>query len=50
MALQLQYTPEHNAFRAEVRAWMAVHVPKEPLKTLEGAEGFAQHREWERTL
>jgi len=29
---------------------MAVHVPKEPLKTLEGAEGFAQHREWERTL
>jgi len=50
MALQLQYTPEQNAFRAEVRAWMAAHVPKEPLKTLEGSEGFAQHREWERTL
>jgi alkylation response protein AidB-like acyl-CoA dehydrogenase len=50
MALQLEYTPEQKAFRAEVRAWMAAHVPKEPLKTLEGAEGFAQHREWERTL
>jgi alkylation response protein AidB-like acyl-CoA dehydrogenase len=50
MALQLEYMPEQMAFRAEVRAWMAAHVPKEPLRTLEGAEGFAQHREWERTL
>ena len=50
MALQLQYTPEQKAFRAGVRTWMAAHVPKEPLKTLEGAEGFIQHREWERTL
>ncbi len=50
MALQLEYMPEQKAFRAEVRAWMSAHVPKEPLATLEGAVGFAQHREWERTL
>ena len=29
---------------------MAAHVPKTPLKTLESEAGFAQHREWERTL
>lgn len=50
MALDLQFTPEQQRFRAEVRAWMAAHVPKSPLKTLESEAGFAQHREWERTL
>jgi len=29
---------------------MAAHVPARPLKTLESEAGFAQHREWERTL
>ncbi len=48
--MELTYTPEQNAFRAEVRAWMAAHVPAEPLKTLEGREGFDQHVAWERTL
>ena len=48
--MELNYTPEQNAFRAEVRAWMAAHVPAEPLKTLEGREGFDQHVAWERTL
>jgi alkylation response protein AidB-like acyl-CoA dehydrogenase len=50
MAIDLNFTAEQRAFRAEVRAWMSTHVPKEPLKTLEGEEGFAQHRQWERTL
>jgi alkylation response protein AidB-like acyl-CoA dehydrogenase len=50
MALDLRLTPEQQAFRAEVRAWMESHVPKQPLKTLEGEEGFAQHRLWERKL
>jgi alkylation response protein AidB-like acyl-CoA dehydrogenase len=50
MALDLRYTPEQEAFRAEVREWMEAHVPRLPLKTLEGAAGFAQHRDWERTL
>ena len=48
--MHLHYTPEQEAFRAEVRAWMEAHVPKEPLVTLECKEGFDQHVEWERTL
>ncbi|MEY4870192.1 MAG: hypothetical protein RIS11_1386 [Pseudomonadota bacterium] len=48
--MHLEYTPEQDAFRAEVRAWMEAHVPKEPLVTLECREGYDQHVEWERTL
>ncbi len=48
--MKLQYTPEQQAFRAEVRAWMAAHVPKEPLLTLEGRQGYDQHVAWEREL
>ena len=48
--MNLEYTPEQKAFRAEVRAWMAAHVPKEPLITLECREGYDQHVAWERTL
>jgi len=50
VTLELQFTPEQQRFRAEVRAWMQAHVPATPLQTLESAAGFAQHREWERTL
>ncbi len=50
MALDLTFTPEQQRFRAAVRAWMAAHVPRAPLKTLESEAGFAEHREWERTL
>ncbi len=50
MALDLKFTAEQERFRAEVRAWMAAHVPKKPLRTLESEAGFAEHREWERTL
>jgi len=50
VAIDLHYTDEQRAFRAEVRAWMEANVPSTPLETLEGAKGFAQHREWERTL
>ena len=48
--MHLEYTPEQDAFRAEVRAWMEAYVPKEPLVTLECREGYDQHVEWERTL
>jgi alkylation response protein AidB-like acyl-CoA dehydrogenase len=50
MALDLRYTPEQQEFRAQAREWLEAHVPSLPLKTLEGAEGFEQHRRWERTL
>lgn len=50
MAIHLTYTPQQQAFRGEVRDWLAANVPQRRLKTLECAEGFAQHREWERVL
>lgn len=48
--MKLAYTPAQDAFRAEVRAWMAAHVPAEPLVTLEREDGFHSHVGWERTL
>ncbi|MEU9142867.1 acyl-CoA dehydrogenase family protein [Streptomyces sp. NPDC048349] len=48
--MDLTETAEVAAFRAEARAWLADHVPASPLPSLETAEGFAAHREWERVL
>ncbi|MYR42682.1 acyl-CoA dehydrogenase family protein [Streptomyces sp. SID5910] len=48
--MDLDHTPQEEAFRAEARAWLAAHVPADPLPSLETAEGFAAHRAWERTL
>ncbi|MER5184470.1 acyl-CoA dehydrogenase family protein [Streptomyces sp. NPDC002896] len=48
--MDLDFTAAQDAFRAEARDWLAAHVPAAPLPSLETAEGFAAHREWERTL
>lgn len=49
--MQLSYTPEQQAFRAEVREWMAAHVPKATLEHFDASrEGFEAHRAWEATL
>lgn len=48
--MDLTHAPEVEAFRAEARAWLARHVPASPLPSLETAEGFAAHREWEARL
>ncbi len=48
--MDLAYTAEQIAFRAEIRAWLEAHVPAEPLPSFDTAEGFAAHRAWERTL
>jgi len=48
--MDLSYTPEQEAFRAEVREWLAEHVPATPLSSFDTEAGFAAHREWERTL
>jgi alkylation response protein AidB-like acyl-CoA dehydrogenase len=49
--MNLQYTTAETAFRAEVRAWMQAHVPKDKLPSFDlTREGFEAHREWERTL
>ena len=37
-------------FRTEVRDWLAAHVPAVPLPSVDTAEGFERHREWERQL
>ncbi|MEU9860638.1 acyl-CoA dehydrogenase family protein [Streptomyces sp. NPDC047971] len=48
--MDLDFSAAEEAFRAEARAWLAAHVPRSPLPSLETEEGFAAHREWERTL
>ncbi|MBT2504553.1 acyl-CoA dehydrogenase family protein [Streptomyces sp. ISL-98] len=48
--MDLDHTGEEEAFRAEARAWLAAHVPADPLPSLETEEGFAAHREWEARL
>ena len=48
--MDLRYTPDEDAFRAEARAWLEANVPAEPLPSFDTEEGFALHREWERTL
>ncbi|QIK49380.1 acyl-CoA dehydrogenase family protein [Gordonia hongkongensis] len=48
--MDLLFDDAADAFRAEVRAWLAEHVPREPLPSMDTAEGFEAHREWERTM
>jgi len=48
--MDLSFTEQQQAFRAEVRDWLAANVPAEPLQTFDTAQGFVQHREWEATL
>ncbi|MFF0436547.1 acyl-CoA dehydrogenase family protein [Streptomyces sp. NPDC004327] len=48
--MDLSYSAEEDAFRAEARAWLRAHVPAAPLPSLETAEGFAAHRAWEAEL
>ncbi|MGW1036119.1 acyl-CoA dehydrogenase family protein [Streptomyces antibioticus] len=48
--MDLTLTREEEAFREEARAWLAAHVPRTALPSLETAEGFAAHRAWEAEL
>jgi alkylation response protein AidB-like acyl-CoA dehydrogenase len=48
--VNLDPDPQAEAFRAEVRAWLTASVPDPPLPSVNTAEGFAAHREWERAL
>ncbi|MFE3037511.1 acyl-CoA dehydrogenase family protein [Streptomyces canus] len=48
--MDLAFTQEEEAFRAEARAWLRAHVPASPLPSLETEEGFAAHRGWEAEL
>ena len=48
--MQLTYTPKQQAFRAEVRAWLADNLPRQPLASYDTREGFEEHRAWEAKL
>ncbi|QNE77978.1 acyl-CoA dehydrogenase [Streptomyces finlayi] len=48
--MDLSHTDAENAFRAEARSWLRDRVPDRPLPSLETAEGFAAHRNWEAWL
>ena len=48
--MDLNYSPQQQAFRAEVRAWLAANVPDQALASFDTEAGFAQHREWEKQL
>ncbi|MGW0596571.1 acyl-CoA dehydrogenase family protein [Streptomyces sp. NPDC002776] len=48
--MDLAFTEEETALRAEARAWLRARVPAEPLPSLETEEGFAAHRAWEAEL
>jgi alkylation response protein AidB-like acyl-CoA dehydrogenase len=48
--MDLTESGELQAFRAEVREWLAANVPTEPLPSLDTEAGFAAHRDWERRM
>ncbi len=48
--MDLNLTDAQLAFRDEVEAWLAEHVPREPLPPSYTEEGFAAHRAWEQQL
>jgi alkylation response protein AidB-like acyl-CoA dehydrogenase len=48
--MDLTFTPAQQAFREQARTWLEANVPPEPLAPMDTREGFAQHRQWERTL
>ncbi|MEU3192556.1 acyl-CoA dehydrogenase family protein [Streptomyces sp. NPDC006992] len=48
--MDLDLSAGRQEFRAAARDWLRTHVPAEPLPSLETAEGFAAHRDWERVL
>lgn len=49
--MDLRFTPDQEAFRAEARAWLSAHAPSPgSLPSLDTPEGFEAHRAWEQTM
>ncbi len=48
--MDLTLSPEQTTFRDEARAWLAANVPTTPLPSMDTAEGFVAHQEWEAKL
>jgi alkylation response protein AidB-like acyl-CoA dehydrogenase len=48
--MDVELSASELAFRDEARAWLGANVPAEPLPSMDTAEGFVAHQEWERRL
>lgn len=48
--MDLELTPDQVTFRDEAREWLAANVPTSPLPSMDTAEGWDAHREWEARL
>jgi alkylation response protein AidB-like acyl-CoA dehydrogenase len=49
--VDLTFTTEEEAFRREARAWLEANAPAPgTLRSLDTAEGFEEHRTWERKM
>jgi alkylation response protein AidB-like acyl-CoA dehydrogenase len=48
--VDLDFTPHEEEFRRIARAWLEANVPAAPLASMDTADGFEQHRQWERVL
>lgn len=48
--MDLELDAATTAFRDEVRAFLAAHVPSDGLPSMDTPDGFHAHRAWERTL
>ncbi|MFS3129589.1 acyl-CoA dehydrogenase family protein [Nocardioides sp. Bht2] len=48
--MDLDLSASELAFRDEARAWLAANVPSEPLPSMDTAEGWVLHQEWEAKL
>jgi alkylation response protein AidB-like acyl-CoA dehydrogenase len=48
--MDLTWSEEDEAFRAEARAWLEAHVPRPALPSGDTREGFSRHIEWEKLL
>jgi alkylation response protein AidB-like acyl-CoA dehydrogenase len=48
--VDLDLSESEQAFQAEARAWLAANVPAEPLPSMDTADGFVAHQEWEQRL
>lgn len=48
--MDLTLSESEVAFRDEAREWLAANVPDEPLPSMDTADGFRAHQEWERRL
>jgi alkylation response protein AidB-like acyl-CoA dehydrogenase len=48
--MDLTLSDSERAFQAEVREWLAANVPTTRLPSMDSAEGFVAHQEWEARL